>query len=284
MSTPPLTLIKGLRPFSLCVALVNCGLAVTLAWGHPGFVMTNGVLLILGGLLLQSGVNLINDYSERNQYPSDSAAHRAIKRNGQLAWLCFLLAGLIALYFSFLAGWLFVLLVLIGAAGALGYTLEPINYKARGLAVPLVFWLMGVLMVMAGYLALTRELSWQVFWLSIPVSLLTSLLLLGNEIRDFEEDRQRRVRTLSVRVGLDQAKVYYWALLLLALLLPLAYSMLGWLALPALLVLPVLMVPLLAKHLGIEIADRQPLAKLTGRFYLLFGAVYLLMLIWARYL
>jgi 1,4-dihydroxy-2-naphthoate octaprenyltransferase len=104
----------------------------------------------------------------------------------------------------------------VGFIGGYFYTGEPFNYKRRGLGVVFVFFLMGVLMVAGSYWATTGMLSLPVIWASIPVSILVSLILLTNELRDFEADARHGIRTLSVRTGYPAAVGLYLALLGLA--------------------------------------------------------------------
>ena len=166
-----------------------------------------------------------------------------------------------------------MILVGFNAALALNYNLGPINFKKRGLALVQVFVQMGVLLVLGGYLALGGEPGWQVVWLSLPISLLVSLLLLSNELRDFERDSRTGLTTVTVRIGYSAAVILFWCLIGLAFLSAVLLYSAGmldqviWLALP-LLLLPGFMPQLRAR-------DRQRLAPLTGRFFLVFGLAYM---------
>ncbi|HHI76486.1 MAG TPA: prenyltransferase, partial [Gammaproteobacteria bacterium] len=151
----------------------------------------------------------------------------------------------------------------------------PLDYKSRGLGVPLVFLLMGVLFVGGAYYAITGHIGWRVIWLSLPFSLLASLLLLSNELRDLEADRAAGIRTLSVRLGRDRAVRLYRLLLagvyLTALGLYLGGLLPGVLALA--LTLPALWQPL--RLLQAPPQRRQALTPLTGRLYALFSLAFL---------
>jgi 1,4-dihydroxy-2-naphthoate octaprenyltransferase len=97
--------------------------------------------------------------------------------------------------------------------GGYAYTGEPLNYKRRGLGVPLVFFLMGVLLVAGSYFAVARSLEVRVVLLSLPVSTLVSLILLANELRDHAPDLRHGIRTLTVRIGYRPAAALYLVLL-----------------------------------------------------------------------
>jgi len=126
------------------------------------------------------------------------------------------LAGLVGLFLAWRSGWKLIVLGVVGFAGGFFYTGEPLNYKRRGLAVALVFFLMGVLMVGGGYAAVSGTITIGVILASIPVSLLVSLILLGNELRDYEADTRYGIKTLAVRIGYRRAVFVYCCLLALA--------------------------------------------------------------------
>lgn len=267
---------RALRPFSFSVALVVCLTGVLAAYSdgyHSPFIAG---LIIIAGLLLQAGVNLINDYSDLQDLASqiDTSTATQIRKNFRVGLLCFLLSTVLGLYLIYISGWVLLLFCLVGFVGALGYTLEPINYKRRGLAVVAVFWLMGVLMVAGAYYILSSELNLQIFLISIPVSLYTSLLLLSNELRDYESDQQLHINTLTVRIGYERAVRLYYAVLISIFGSALGISVLGLIdkAWIVLLSLPVALAPL--KYLNKSAESRLPLTPLTGKSFLIFGGLY----------
>lgn len=268
---------RALRPFSFTVALVVCLTGIVSASVSTDYSLSSAILVMLGGLLLQAGVNLINDYADRHvlQRGAGSAAHllalNRVEQNFRLGLICFLLASTIAFYLVTQVGTGLLWLALVGIVGALGYTLEPINYKRRGLGVVLVFWLMGVLMVSGSYFAVSGELPALVLWQSIPVSLLTALLLLSNELRDYEADQRDGIKTLSVRIGFAPAVKLYITIVVMAYLSALVLWLNGALQAPWALLPSLLCLPALYRLLQAEAEQRKPLTPLTGRLFLVFG-------------
>lgn len=270
---------RAIRPFSFSVALIVCLTGIVIAYRDGITNIPLSLLILSAGLLLQAGVNLINDYADLSQPELSPASIRQIKANFNYGLISFLLAAIIGFFLIIHSGPLLLVLTAIGVVGALGYTLEPINYKRRGLAVLLVFWLMGVLMVVGSYYALSSEITADLFLLSVPVSLFTSLLLLSNEIRDFEDDCANGINTLTVRLGYPTAVVLYRSLVVsvyLACLLLYLFNLLPG-ALWVLLSLPVLLLPL--GRLEKTGADRSRLPPETGRSFLCFGLCYCLALL-----
>jgi 1,4-dihydroxy-2-naphthoate octaprenyltransferase len=174
-------------------------------------------------MILQAGVNLVNDFFEfKQRRVDDKIAHLGMfwPERQLVEWFIFLtgLACFAAvvpagLYLAWRSGWPFAALGAAGLVGGYACTGEPLNYKRRGLGVPLVFFLMGVLLVAGSYYAVARALSVRVVLDSLPVSALVSLILLSNELRDFEPDGRHGIRTLKMRVGYRASSIIYLALL-----------------------------------------------------------------------
>lgn len=270
------SLVRSARPFSLVVALSSCGLGLWLGVGEgaaaPGIILA----VLCAGLLLQLGVNLINDKTDLHLLPDGDPATAgqrvAIRLSYRIGLACLALATGIGLVLVALRGWGLLTVGIVGVVGAFAYTTEPLNYKRRGLGVPLVFWLMGVLMVLGSYMALTGEPSWHVFWHSLPLSFLISALLLANEIRDIERDLVYGIHTLSVRIGLENARRLYWGLIGCAYGFSGLYAGLGWLPGFYWLLIPLPLLLPLAHYLSAPV--RTPLPLWTGRFLLLFALAY----------
>ncbi len=270
----------ALRVFSLAVALVSCGLGIRLGWDMANPQYALAVLLLLGGVLAQAGMNLINDTEDLSSAYANrlsEAAKKRIARNQKLGWIAFALAAAIGMYLVSLRGWPLFGIFLVSALLALSYNAGPLNFKHNGIAIVQVFLLMGLIMVEASYFTMTAQFSSKVLWLSLPVSLLISLLLLSNEIRDYEHDLNDQSHTLSVRIGLPAAQKLYWGIVITALILTTLYAYTGWLNASRLIWLApaLLMLPVLKKHL--YVADRHRLTPLSGRFFLVFGVAYLYM-------
>jgi 1,4-dihydroxy-2-naphthoate octaprenyltransferase len=271
---------------SLVIAAGSCALGVVLAWRDRRGDLLNAVAVMVAGLALQAGVNLVNDFFEfRQRRVDDKVAHLGFMHDDRelLEVLIFLvglaffgLAGLIGLFLAWRTSWGLLGLGVLGFAGGFFYTGEPLNYKRRGLAVFLVFFLMGVLMVAGSYFAVARSLGAPVILQSIPLSLLVSLILLGNELRDFESDTRYGIRTLAVRIG------YRPAVALFCVLMAAAYGGAAVLHLAGLfphlwllpLALPFFVPPLLFTRRPPE--ARGPLIPLIMLHHLAFGALFCL--------
>ncbi|SIT70881.1 1,4-dihydroxy-2-naphthoate prenyltransferase [Ectothiorhodosinus mongolicus] len=279
--------LRAMRPFSFVVALSACGLGTLLAYQQGYGSITLALLIVLAGMLLQAAVNLINDHAdlpllqaELQRADSGSAALltqaiTAIHRNYRVGLIFLGIALLIGLGLVLHRGWPLLLLISIGLPGAYFYSAEPIHYKRRGLGVFMVFWLMGILLIGGSAMAMGAPLSLQVLLMSVPFSLFTALVLLGNEIRDYDKDRANELRTLTVRIGVPAARVFfalglvgsYLMCLFLwrAELLPIFW--------PLILSLPFAITPLRA--VVTRSVQAQALPQQTGRLFAVFALLYL---------
>ncbi len=267
--------IKALRPFSLIVAIATCGLGVSLALIEGTNNTTLAYLVMLAGLLLQISVNLINDYRDIRSEEFSFAQRQAIKRNARIGWLVMIMAIILGLYMVSIRGWPLFVLGVVGVFGAWGYTGGQINYKSRGLGVLLVFLFMGVLLVGGSYYVVSGVYNFNIFLLSLPFSLLSSLLLLSNELRDYEQDLAQGIKTMSVRLGFKFSVRAYYTLSALTYLVSVLLFFAGMLDSIALILISALALYQPLKLLNADKNKRLVLTALTGRLYFAYGFTYL---------
>jgi len=277
--------LRALRVPSLVIAAFSCGLGVVLAYRDGRGDALASILVVGSGLVLQAGVNLVNDFFEFKQRRiGDKIAHLRIfgPERRHLEWLiflaglgCFAAVGPVGLFLAWRSGWPLAALGAVGFVGGYAYTGEPLNYKRRGLGVTLVFFLMGVLMVSGARYAVAGDLTRATLLVSLPVSCLVSMILLANELRDEEEDRGHGIRTLTVRWGLRAARILFFGLLAAAYAGSFLLASAGllhrpWLVLAA---LPAAVPP--SVLVFAPAARRRPIIPLVMLHHLLYGGLYL---------
>jgi 1,4-dihydroxy-2-naphthoate octaprenyltransferase len=279
---------------SLVIAAASCGLGVVLAYRDGRGDLLNAIAVMVTGLALQAGVNLVNDFFEFRQHRVDdkvawlgfSASDRQF-----LEVLIFLvglaffgLAGLVGLFLAWRSGWGLIALGVYGFAGGFFYTGEPLNYKRRGLAVLIVFFLMGVPMIAGSYAGVAGGFTGGVFLRvslqAVPVSILVSAILLGNEIRDYESDTRYRIGTLAVRVGYGRAVGLFCGLVAAAYAASAVLLAFGLLPHPRLLPFAALFAVPPVLFMRLPAQRRGPLIPFVMLHHLAFGAFFCLSL-WA---
>ncbi len=286
-----------LRPFAYTASAIPILAGGALAAVDDRFVWLPFLAALAGGMLLHSGTNIVNEIYDVRQgidtitSPRASLAivkGRMTERQAYVAALTlFALAVAVGVYLVSVRGLGIVALGLIGLIGGYTYTAPPFQYKYKGLAVPMVFLQMGVLMTVGSYFAVTGRWEPRAFILSVPVGLLTAAILHGNEWRDISEDTRAGIVTLSSRIGKQWAHWSYLGLVLGAYItLGLAVAV-RWL--PPTSVLAILSLPFLAQvvrsaELGasgqvraIAMIDLQ-----TARLHLAFGSLLVLGVLLSR--
>jgi 1,4-dihydroxy-2-naphthoate octaprenyltransferase len=134
-----------------------------------------------------------------------------------------LLGALIVFFREPLALWI----GLIGALLGWSYHGPPLKLAYRGLGELDVVLCYGPLIVLSTYLIQSHELTWAVFWLSLPLGLFIAAFLWVNEFPDYEADLGAGKENLVARLGRRKASRALPCIYALAFLLILA---LPWLA------------------------------------------------------
>lgn len=251
------------RPFALTASIVPVSAAAALAAFGRGFSWILFGLVLAGAVLLQVGTNVINEIYDVRKGVDAITSPRAsqalltgrVKEREAfvLAGSAFLLASAIGVVLILTRGWPLAALGVVGLIGGWGYTAPPLQYKYRAAGLPLVFLLMGPLMVVGAYYTITGEVSLAAAAVSLPIGLLVTAILHGNEWRDIGEDARAGISTVSIRAGRQFAHRLYVDLLVgafLALAITVAFGLLPRLSLLAVLSLPLLVRALHASQLG----------------------------------
>ena len=207
------------RPFSFTASTVPVAVGGALAAVLGLFDWTLFLVSLVAGVLLHVGTNVINEvYDVRkgvDTIVSPRASHAIVKgritdREAYvLGVFAFALAFVLGAYLVSVRGWTIVALGLIGILAGYTYTAPPFQYKFSSFGIPLVFLLMGPLMVVGSFYAITGTFDWSAVAISIPVGLLVAAILHGNEWRDISEDARAGARTFSVRAGRNAAHWLY---------------------------------------------------------------------------
>jgi 1,4-dihydroxy-2-naphthoate octaprenyltransferase len=290
-------LYEILRPFAFTASVIPVLAGAALAWVDEAWSWLPFVAALFGAVFLHAGTNIVNEvYDVRkgvDTITSPRASHAIVKgriREGTalgIAGVAFGLAIAVGVLLIALRGPAILVLGGLGLLGGYGYTAPPLEYKNRALGVPLVFLLMGPLMVEGSYFAVSGSWSTTALVLSIPVGLLVAAILHGNEWRDIREDSRAGISTLSSRIGRRWAHYGYVGLVLGAYIV-LALSVIAKI-LPPWTMLAILSLPFLAQvirsaELG-AIGQARAIAMIdmqTARLHLAFGSMLVLGLVLSR--
>ena len=211
------------RPFSLSasIAPVLVGTALAATVGALDWLLF--ALALTGSVAIQIGTNLTDEYSDHRKSGSEGkflAPHKVIQR-GLLSERAVALGMGVAFGYGVVAGliivahvgWPILAVGLASVAAAYLYAGGPKPLGTLGLGEPVVFVFMGPLMVMASYYVQQEALTWASFYVSLPVAFIVTAILVVNNIRDVEEDREAGKRSLATAAGTRAATWTYAALL-----------------------------------------------------------------------
>ena len=215
---------RAVRPFAYSASITPVVLGIALAGEVVAINWFTAVLTVLGGVLLHTGTNLINDYYDDKKGVDKVGAFggsgviqerllppRAIRNAG---YLCFVASALIGFYLIAVCGPVIAVLGIAGILLGYLYTGKPGSYKYLALGEVGVFIAMGVLMVWGAYYVQVGRLDMVPLLYSVPVGFLVTAILHANNFRDVESDRAVGIKTLPILLGRRVNKEIYTALVL----------------------------------------------------------------------
>jgi len=239
------TWIVGARvktlPAAVAPVLIGTSYAEKINW-------SNAFLALVVSLFLQIAVNFANDYSDGVRgtdthrigpvrlVASGLASASSVKAASLISFLIAAIAGFVlALTIS---PWLF----LVGVASiwaAWGYTGGKKPYGYFGFGELSVFIFFGLVATVGSYYIQTEQFNWQIFLLALPVGTLSCAILAINNLRDLPQDKLVGKRTMAVRIGEKNTRVFFMLLLVTAQVTALAAASISSLALITLICAPI---------------------------------------------
>ncbi|TME28238.1 MAG: LLM class flavin-dependent oxidoreductase [Chloroflexi bacterium] len=274
------------RPFSFTASTVPVAaggaLAALAGSFDPGLFLAS----LVGAVALHVGTNVTNEiYDVRkgvDTIVSPRASHAIVKGRisdraaYRFAIAAFSVAFAMGVILTYARGWPIVALGIIGVIGGYTYTAPPFQYKFGPVGIPIVFLLMGPLMVIGSFYAVSGMFDARAVAASIPVGLLVAAILHGNEWRDISEDARAGARTFSVQAGRVAAHWLYVALVVgayLALSAGVVFGLLPTWTLLAMLSLPLLVRQIRSSELGAT-GQQRAIAMIdleTAQLHAVFG-------------
>ena len=207
------------RPWTLHGAVVPILIGGVVALHDGVFDLPIFLLVLAGGILLQSAANILNTYGDfkkgvdtvENEVRSPELVTGKLKPKSVLkaGAACIGAVCLIGIVLLLHAGWPILVYGVLGVIGAGTYTVCG-SYKYLGLGQASVFLMMGLLMPLGTYCAMSGELfCLEVLLLSLPNAFMITAVLAGNEMRDYDEDRRSGVGTLSQHLSYENGMRLY---------------------------------------------------------------------------
>lgn len=284
--------LQAARPKTLGAAVapvvVGTGMAVEAGAWHP----LSALLALLGAVLIQIGVNFHNDYSDYLQGTDteDRVGPLRVTQAGlvdpdtmrRATILVFAVAVGVGLYLIYRGGWPILAIGVASIGAAIWYTAGTYSLAALGLADLFVFVFFGPVAVGGTYYVQVLDLPWEVVVAGAGPGLLSIGILLVNNVRDVDQDRDAGKRTLVVRFGRRFGMVAYGTCLFGALLLPIVLAFWGggqatrpWAVAP-LVLLPLAVQALRTMATTTDPEELNPLLGATGRILVLWSVLFVI--------
>lgn len=185
------------------------------------------IAILFVGLLVQSSVNMLNDYYDfQKGQDQEKWVHYNKSTNvftplyqmvPSVAFILFTIAILLGSWVGYESNTLWILIM--GGLGVIcgyKYSAGPRSLSSLGLAEVIAFIFLGFFPAFVGYVVQVHSLDLAIIALALPYALVSSTMLLTNNIRDIQKDENIR-RTVAMRLGRNNA------VLTLTILLTLAY-------------------------------------------------------------
>lgn len=230
----PWLLAARLRTLPASVSPVIVGTALALREGR--FDPLIFVATLAAAILLQVGANYANDVFDYLK-GADRVRHGPMRvtQSGLLTPRQMLLgtagvfglAASVGVYLALVGGWPILLIGALSIICAVAYTAGPFPLAYRGLGDLFAFLFFGVVAVMGAYFLQSGRFTIVSFIVSLPNALFATAIIVVNNLRDLDADREAGKRTLAVRIGDRATRVEYTLMLVGAYLVPLVLRVVG---------------------------------------------------------
>jgi 1,4-dihydroxy-2-naphthoate polyprenyltransferase len=234
------------RPKTLLAAVVPVMVGSALAVSMNKFFLPYSLVALLCSVLIQVGTNFTNDLYDYLK-GSDTVKRKGPRRvlaSGLISVkemklaiiLVFGLTFLLGLYLVYSVGILILWVGIFSIFAGIIYTAGPYPLAYNGLGDVFVFIFFGIIGTMGTFYLHTQEISILSFVVSIPVGALITNILVVNNYRDIDEDREANKKTLAVVIGRIFTRWQFILLIILSyvttILLYLNFNYSLWILLP----------------------------------------------------
>jgi 1,4-dihydroxy-2-naphthoate octaprenyltransferase len=185
----------------------------------------NALLALIVSLSLQIAVNYANDFSDgvrgtdtnrvgpTRLVASNLATASSVKNASFISFFVAIIAGTLLAFNT--SVWL-IAVGLISILAAWGYTGGKKPYGYLGFGELAVFIFFGVVATVGSYYVQVEQISSSALLLSIPMGSLSCAILVINNLRDLNQDKLVSKRTMAVKLGDANTRIFYLLLLILA--------------------------------------------------------------------
>ena len=227
----------AVRPWTLPAAAAPVIIGGAMAFGDgKGNALAVASAMIVA-LLIQTGTNFVNDISDYRSGADKKNSFGPIRviQTGLISEQTLLVALVFIFSLTVIIGawiimrqttWALAPIGLLCIAAGIIYTAGPYPAAYLGLGELMVIVFFGPVAAAGTYYLQTKTLTWPVILAGFACGFICCGILIVNNYRDYEADKEVGKRTLAVRLGRRFAQWEYLAVLVLAAVIPVIISFL----------------------------------------------------------
>jgi 1,4-dihydroxy-2-naphthoate polyprenyltransferase len=203
------------RPHTLTAAFVPVLLGTALALDKSTFHFGLFMAMLMASLFIQAATNMFNEYYDFKRGLDNEKSvgiGGTIVRDGvqpktvmAIALSFYGLALLLGLYICANTSWWLALIGLICMTVGYFYTGGPLPIAYTPFGEIVAGFFMGILIILISYYIQTGTIGKTGILISIPISILVGQIMLANNIRDLDGDKENGRKTLAILIGRSRA-------------------------------------------------------------------------------
>ncbi|UAL51459.1 1,4-dihydroxy-2-naphthoate polyprenyltransferase [Bacillus sp. CMF21] len=236
-----------LRPHTLSAAFIPVTIGTVLALNDGQVHILLFLAMLIASILIQAATNMFNEYFDFKRgldNENSVGIGGAIVRNGvkpktvlNLAFAFFAAAALLGVYICMTSTWWIAVIGLICMATGYFYTGGPVPIAYTPFGELVAGFFMGMVIILLAYYIQTGTISPISIIISIPIAFLVGNIMLSNNIRDLDGDKENGRKTLAILIGRKKAIIFLASMFAASYAVILIMIALGHLSFWALLVL-----------------------------------------------
>lgn len=275
---------RQLRPHTLTASFIPVFIGTALALFYTPLNWGLLVAMLVASMLIQAATNLFNEYYDfkRGLDTEESIGiGGGIVRDGisprtvlTVGIAFFLIAILLGAYISATTTWWIAVIGTLCMAAGYFYTGGPYPIAYTPLGEIVAGFFMGFVIILISFYIQTGFVTVNSMLISIPVSILIGAILMANNIRDLDGDKERGRKTLAILLGHKRAVQFLGAMFAFSIAWILTMIFIGqasfWLFL-VLLSVPKAVQAVKLFHGERTPATMMPAMKATAQMHTVFG-------------
>lgn len=226
-----------LRPHTLTASFVPVSIGTLLAVLDGAFHLLLFLAMLLASVMIQAATNMFNEYYDYKRGLDNEKSvgiGGTIVRDGvkpivvkRLAYLFYAIPVILGIYICIETSWWIAVIGLICMIIGYLYTGGPVPIAYSPFGELFSGLMMGTVIIGISYYIQTFNLNWEIIMISIPVAIFIGCILLSNNIRDLDGDKENGRRTLAILLGRQKAIIFLSILMLIAYSLTAGYIIAG---------------------------------------------------------